>query len=154
MTRVLIATDGSPTSRAATVYAADLLGCANVVAISVLTVVRPPLDSFMDTDSLFIPQNTWDALESAAREAAGMALQAAVADLARFDGLLGTVCRTGHQVPRVIVDTACELGADLIVMGASRHGTLRAVLGGSISDWVQQHAPCPVLLVPAQGSRM
>jgi nucleotide-binding universal stress UspA family protein len=150
MTRVLIATDGSPTSRAATVYAADLLGCANVVAISVLTVVRPPLDSLVDMDSLFIPQNTWDELESAAREAADMALQAAVADLARFDGLLKTVCRTGHQVPRVIVDTARELGADLIVMGASRHTALSPLLGGRVSDWVQQHAPCPVLLVRAR----
>jgi len=147
MTRVLIATDGSSISRVATRYAADVLGTLNLDGICVLTVVRPPMEPLMDADSILIPQDTWRALEAAAQDAASMALQAAMADLARFDGLLKTVSRTGHHVPRVIVDTACELGANLIVMGASRHGTLRTLLGGDVSDWVQRHAHCPVLLV-------
>jgi len=152
MTYVLIATDGSPTSRAATAYAADLLGAMNLDGIGVLTVIRPPLESFVDADSLLIPQATWSELEAARQEEACIALHAAATDLTRFDGLLTTVCRTGRHVPRVIVDTTCELGADLIVMGASRRGTLRGLLGVPVSDWVQRHAHCPVLLVRPNGS--
>jgi nucleotide-binding universal stress UspA family protein len=147
MTRELVATDGSPTSRSATAYAAELLSTVDLVGISVLTVIRPPLEHFAETDWLFIPQETWDELAAAAQDEAGVALQAALVDLARFDGLLRTVSRTGHHVARVIVETACELGADLIVMGAPRRGPLRGLLGGGVSNWVQRHAHCSVLLV-------
>jgi nucleotide-binding universal stress UspA family protein len=46
-----------------------------------------------------------------------------------------------------IVGLARELGADLIVMGSRGHRGIRRALGGSISDAVIRHAPCPVLVV-------
>ena len=36
---------------------------------------------------------------------------------------------------------------NLIVVGPHHTGLLRRVLGGSVSDDVAHHAPCPVLLV-------
>lgn len=49
----------------------------------------------------------------------------------------------------VIVDTAVEIGADLIVMAThGRSGLSRAVMG-SVADHVLHNAPCPVLLCRA-----
>ena len=46
-----------------------------------------------------------------------------------------------------ICAVAVEEGVDLVVVGSHDVGTLRRVLGGSVSNDVAQHAPCPVLLV-------
>jgi nucleotide-binding universal stress UspA family protein len=46
-----------------------------------------------------------------------------------------------------ICAVAVEEGVDLVVVGSHDVGTLRRVLGGSVSDDVAHHAPCPVLLI-------
>ena len=40
-------------------------------------------------------------------------------------------------------------GADLLVLGSRRHGTLASVVIGSATNYVLHHAQCPVLIVPA-----
>ncbi len=59
---------------------------------------------------------------------------------------LHALMRTGD--PRdLIVDTAAEVGADLIVMGThGRRGVTRALLG-SVAEGVLRHATCPVLTI-------
>ena len=52
----------------------------------------------------------------------------------------------GHPV-RVIVDLADELGADLLVIGASGHSALYERMLGSRADRLVQLAACPVLVV-------
>jgi nucleotide-binding universal stress UspA family protein len=51
------------------------------------------------------------------------------------------------EVDLEIVGLAKKLGADLIVMGCRGRRGIRRAVGGSISDAVIQHAPCPVLVV-------
>jgi len=46
-----------------------------------------------------------------------------------------------------IVDLATHWGADLIVLGWTRHGSLRERLVGGIVSHLTHHAPCSVLLV-------
>ena len=46
-----------------------------------------------------------------------------------------------------IVELAQEIGADLIAMATHARGGLGRIFGGGVSDYVVQHAPCPVLLV-------
>ena len=46
-----------------------------------------------------------------------------------------------------ICAVAVEEGGDLVVVGSHDVGTLRRVLGGSVSNDVAHHAPCPVLLI-------
>jgi universal stress protein A len=46
-----------------------------------------------------------------------------------------------------IVAAACELGADLIVLGTHDRHRLHHVLLGSVAEWVVHHAPCATWLV-------
>jgi nucleotide-binding universal stress UspA family protein len=43
---------------------------------------------------------------------------------------------------------ACKDDVDLLVVGSRGYGPLRAVLAGSVSCYVAEHAPCPVTVVP------
>lgn len=63
-----------------------------------------------------------------------------------------------HQIPAkmirahgdpatAIVETAREIGADLIVVGTHGRGLARDILLGSVSTKVTHHAPCDVLVV-------
>ena len=45
-----------------------------------------------------------------------------------------------------IVEVAVDEDADLIVVGATKAGVVRRLLGGSVADQVAHHAPCPVLI--------
>jgi nucleotide-binding universal stress UspA family protein len=49
---------------------------------------------------------------------------------------------------RVLVETARELDAELVVL-ASRKGRSPSRLLGAVSQYVLRNAPCPVLVVPA-----
>jgi nucleotide-binding universal stress UspA family protein len=67
--------------------------------------------------------------------------------LARSSGLEPQVhILSGHPV-RVIVDLASNVGADLMVIGATGHSALYERLIGSRADRIVQLAPCPVLVV-------
>ncbi len=46
-----------------------------------------------------------------------------------------------------IVRVVHEMNADVLVIGASGKGWLSRLFGGSVSDYVIHHAPCPVMLV-------
>ena len=52
----------------------------------------------------------------------------------------------GHPV-RTVVELADELGADLLVIGATGHSALYERMIGSRADRIIQLAPCPVLVV-------
>lgn len=64
----------------------------------------------------------------------------------------GVTCSSAEELGRshsAIVERARLASAGLIVMGSHpRHG-LTHVLLGSVAEKVVQHAPCPVLVVPA-----
>jgi nucleotide-binding universal stress UspA family protein len=48
-----------------------------------------------------------------------------------------------------IVDDAAAFGADLVVVGSRGHGAIGALILGSVSGEVVDHAPCPVLIARA-----
>jgi nucleotide-binding universal stress UspA family protein len=62
------------------------------------------------------------------------------------DVRLETHVLIGHPL-RSIVDLAGELGADLLVIGATGHSALYERMLGSRADRVVQLASCPVLVV-------
>jgi nucleotide-binding universal stress UspA family protein len=59
---------------------------------------------------------------------------------------LQTHILAGHPV-RTIVDLAHEVGADLLVIGATGHSQLYERMIGSRADRLVHLAPCPVLVV-------
>jgi nucleotide-binding universal stress UspA family protein len=46
-----------------------------------------------------------------------------------------------------IVRVAHEMNADVLVVGSSGKGWVSRLFGGSVSDYVTHHAPCPVMLI-------
>ena len=46
-----------------------------------------------------------------------------------------------------IVRVAHEMNADVLVIGSSGKGWVSRLFGGSVSDYVVHHAPCPVMLI-------
>lgn len=60
--------------------------------------------------------------------------------------LAGTAVKSGPP-HRVITETAARIGADLVAVGATDSGPMKAALLGSTADRVVQKAACPVLLV-------
>lgn len=55
----------------------------------------------------------------------------------------------GGKVGEVILKTAGEIGADLIVVGRRGLNTVERVLVGSTSEWLASHSNCPILIVHA-----
>lgn len=53
----------------------------------------------------------------------------------------------GHPA-EYLVDYACRIKADLIVVGHHGRSGIQRWLMGSVADRVADHAPCPVLVVP------
>ena len=75
----------------------------------------------------------------------------ATAALARTADELGAA-RVEQHVERgepgaVLCERADALGADVVVVGSRGRGAIRRALLGSVSTYVVQHAPCPVLVV-------
>jgi nucleotide-binding universal stress UspA family protein len=46
-----------------------------------------------------------------------------------------------------IVRVAHEMNAEVLVIGSSGKGWVSRLFGGSVSDYVVHHAPCPVMLI-------
>jgi len=63
-----------------------------------------------------------------------------------------SVVEMGKPGP-AIVKTAEHWDADLIVLGQSRHSTLRDLLAGGVSVYVSHHAPCSILIVRGKVSQ-
>lgn len=78
------------------------------------------------------------------------------------EGAYNLLTELMHEIPRevkakakvevgtpaeVIVETAQDGEFDLIVMGSRGFGTLKSLIMGSVSQYVLQHAHCPVLVV-------
>ncbi len=56
---------------------------------------------------------------------------------------------TGHPTGEIL-DFLAKEQVDLVVMGSQGHGFLRDLFLGSVSHNIARHAPCSVLLIPAE----
>ena len=79
----------------------------------------------------------------------------AVADAAEeaaagLRGDLDVEVRTLPGPPGEMLAAAAKEGIDLLVAGSRAYGPLRAVLAGSVSRYLADHAPCPLIVVPRQ----
>lgn len=129
---VAVAYDASPEAEAALEAARGLAGELGA-GLVLLAVAEPLLSGTMDSAAL-------DADLQATEQ-----LRVRIEDLA---ATMGAEARVHRGDPGSRIADACREGIDLLVCGSRAYGPLRAVLLGSVSRHLVDHAPCPVLVVP------
>ena len=138
---VVLATDLSPTSEAATTAALDLAGTlgARLLAVSVI-----------DPGSLRLPGGRYRQRVDQVRGDRERVAQALVAR-GRSAGVTVDFLVWEGDPGEAIIEAAAAEGADMIVVGSHGRGTVGRFLIGSVSDHVVRNAPCPVLVVRSSG---
>lgn len=136
--RIVLALDGSDESLAA----AQLLKRLPLPESTHITVVTSIADTPMDE----IDTEIWIQVREASRATALQNYQAVLPHLGPLADRAEHKLLEGHP-SRVILETAKEQAADLIVLGARGHSLIARVLLGSTSNYVASHAACPVLVV-------
>lgn len=138
---ILVTTDNSELGHRALAHAQTLARALHA-EVTVLYVQPDPLPPLAEA-YVYLPGETDSAQEQALREIWD--------DLVRRlpEARVRVKRAEGHPVPRVIVDTAREEGADLILMSTHGRSGLGRALLGSVAEAVAHHAPVPVLLVRA-----
>ncbi len=142
---ILVATDGSESALDAARRSMDLLRPgAHVVLAAVIPEYEDPM---ADAGGIEGPDITYKQAEKDWKKSTAEG-QAA---LDRTAAALGTEAEVrlvpdDEKAGAVIVRIAGEMNADVLVVGSSK-GWLSRLVGGSVSDYVVHHAPCPVLLV-------
>jgi nucleotide-binding universal stress UspA family protein len=145
MSRVLVATAGTEFDLRAIEEALGLLGSGHdYLFLTVEHGVTATLAGGGDpSDAVLVPEEAFEEAEQGAQEDGKRSLQEILDRL----GLRAEIrVETGDPGEQIIFVAEAEK-VDLIVVGSHHKGTLRRVLGRSVSDGVAHHAPCPVLLV-------
>lgn len=134
---VVLATDLSPTSEAATTAALDLAGTlgARLLAVSVI-----------DPGSLRLPGGRFRQRVDQVRSERELIAQSLVAR-GRSIGVTVDFLVWEGDPGESIIEAARAEGADMIVVGSHGRGTVGRFLIGSVSDHVVRNAQCPVLVV-------
>lgn len=132
---VAVAYDGSSEAKAA-LAAGKRLAERHRARLHLLCVVAPPVVAGM-----------WGAaMAYGAQERIKQQLEREFAEVAEREGAelrLITASRAG-----VALVNACGADADIVVAGSRGFGPRKAVLLGSVSRMLVDHAPCPVLVTP------
>lgn len=140
--RIILALDGSDESLKAAEFLTRL-PLPEQAQVTVVTVV-------VDTPMGEIDAEVWMKVREASRTTALQNYQAVLPKLGALAAQAEHVLQEGHP-SRVVLDAAKERDADLIVLGARGHSLVARALLGSTSDYVANHARCPVLVVRPQG---
>lgn len=144
MSKVLVATTGTEFDAQAIDEALRLLGSGHDYLI--LTVLQGEVPALV-TDGLGIvmpiPPETWIEQEKQDHVLAERRIRETLSELGPEVEIRVESGDPGERICAVAV----EEGVDLVVVGSHDVGTLRRVLGGSVSNDVAHHAPCPVLLI-------
>jgi nucleotide-binding universal stress UspA family protein len=133
--KIVVGTDGSGTAATAVAHAAELAqaGGADLIVVSAYSAPREAPTTFVSPD-----------VAPGIEVATGL-----LEDVAKRYGdevSLTTLAREGHPAD-VIIDTAAEHEAGVIVVGNKGMSGARRFVLGSVPNTITHHAPCDVLIV-------
>lgn len=150
--KILLAADGSECGEAAVKEIAERPWPAGS-EVCVLSVIHLPMTPTPETWAL--PDSYYAQVEKTGREFANATIEKSIALLKTGNAerevplaLTGKAI-VGHA-EEVIINTAKEWGADLIVLGSHGYRGFQKFLLGSVSQAVASHAPCSVEVVRAR----
>jgi nucleotide-binding universal stress UspA family protein len=143
--KILLATDGTKHSAAAVEMIANFNFKENC-ELKIISIVDMAVPLAIDMYEGFVPSTV--EIENTAKENASKTLQETKSLLLQLspDLVISTEVLLGSPESR-IVETAKEMGANLIVVGSHGYNRWERLLLGSVSDSVVHHAPCSVLVV-------
>ena len=146
--KILLATDGSEFSNAAIEMLPNIVAKPETTSIKIISAFEHP--NPIGTESFAISVEYYNDLDKIRQtEATKFVEQAESQILKLFPDQkpdLTTRVIVGSP-PQIIVETANEWEADLIIIGSHGYGFWSRVLLGSVSNSVLQHAHCSVLIV-------
>ena len=144
--KILIATDGSDYSKAAIEKACEMVVKPENTAIKIVSVYQSYLPLDIYPQSVQYAEEFERAMHKQAEEYADEAV-ATIRECFPDTNIELTTQVTLGATNRVIVETAGDWNADLIVVGSHGRGFWGRTLIGSVSDSVVHHALCSVLVV-------
>jgi nucleotide-binding universal stress UspA family protein len=146
--KILLATDGSDFSKAAIDILPDIIGKPEDAIIKILSVYEHP--SPMGTEPFAISSEFYNELEQIRQKAAENIVEQAKTQIKQMfpNAAVELTTRVAIGSPQqIIVETADEWKANLIIIGSHGYSFWSRILLGSVSNSVVQHAHCSVLVV-------
>jgi nucleotide-binding universal stress UspA family protein len=144
--KILIATDGSEAAIEAARRSMDLLRPhAHVAVVTVIPEYEDPME---DAGGIEGPGITYKQADKDWNKSTAAGQSA----LDRTAAVLGPdvevrLVPDDESTGAAVVKVAQEMHADVLVIGSSSKNWLSRHIGGSVSDYVAHHAPCPVMLI-------
>lgn len=143
--KILLATDGTKYSQAA-IEMIGKFNFTNDTELKIISIVDMAVPLTINNYEGYMPSTL--EIENTAKENAKKILEETKSQIVeKFPNLdVSTEVLLGSPESR-IVESAEEIGADLIVVGSHGYNRWERLLLGSVSDSVVHHAPCSVLVV-------
>jgi nucleotide-binding universal stress UspA family protein len=151
--KVMIATDGSDFSRAAIENFCRTVVVPEDATIKIVTVYEK--FASMAAEPFAISAEYYAAVEASARKGAELLVADAAEQIRKY--LPNANIEIQKEIlmgapGKMIVESADEWGADLIVVGSHGYGFWSRTLLGSVSNSIVHNAPCSVLVVRRPGN--
>ena len=141
--RVVVGTDGSPTADDAVRHAARLAACFGARLV-IVTAFQPGDDALRD-EAVGVPADVrWALTDRQQAEEHARHGRTLAHDLGATDVVVSS---DAGDPAEVILDTAADHDADLIVVGSRGMTSAARFVLGSVANAVSHHAPCDVLVV-------
>ncbi|NNE95089.1 MAG: universal stress protein [Acidimicrobiales bacterium] len=140
---VVVGTDGSSDAESA-VRVAAAIAKNHDAKLHVVTGARPMTPEQLYELKRSLPNEFWPQLHADYLSEERLSTAVGICNSAGIDATTHSVAAAGADA---VLDTADEVGADLIVVGSRGEGAAKRLIHGSVSTKVLHHAPCSVLVI-------